>query len=327
MSGEGGWTVATERVRVPTSPKLLTPEDKSEKFKQEASSKGAIQYKISFDDIPPLNRIPSSVLKDGYVEGSVLNIVGVPGSGKSRYFIQECIELNNKGLDCLYLYNESAKPKFDAYIKKVCDELNITDDRKLSHISWVDMSKFVLQTADYESIKIFMKRVWAAQVNYWLQNVSNPTLVVVDSFSNICRKFVPQMWVGFESMNDSFREVFDEAKKPVVTALIHQKSGSHWERNDDSVVGGMGLIHEGDVSMVFKSQHTNNWDAKRYGVNEGMMLRTLMITKDRYSAGEFTETQIILKDGKLLLGHTLMELVNGVSEQQANNEDGAVNWK
>jgi predicted ATP-dependent serine protease len=326
MAEEGGWAVSEQAVRVPKSPQLITPEQKAESFKKEADSKGAIQYTMSFDNIPPLNRIPSSVMKDGYVEGSVLNVVGVPGSGKSRFFIQECIELNNKGLDCLYLYNESAKPGFDLYFKQICEQLNITDDRKLSHIKWADMSKFTLNSADYDSIKIFMKRVWAKQVEYWLQTVNNPTLVIVDSFSNICRKYVPQMWVSFEAMNDSFKELYQEHKKPIVTAIIHQKSGSHWERDDDSVVGGMGLIHEGDVSMVFKSKHTNNWDAKRYGVNEGMMLRTLMITKDRYSAGEFTETQLLLKDGKLVLGHTLMELVNGVSEQEMNNKDGAVEW-
>jgi KaiC/GvpD/RAD55 family RecA-like ATPase len=280
--------------------------------KPETSSKNKdvfpVQYKYDRKIVKPVQRLESSVLPQGYVRSSHIGLIGVPGAGKSRFALQEILLAGQKGHDCLYLYNESSRDHFDNYIAKVADELKVSiSDR----ITFCDMSEFILKIASYEGIESFFQRIWVQQVKYWLPQVKNPGFVAVDSFSNVARRYIPQMWESHQSFIDGLTALYstlDASKRPV-TLEVHQKSGSSYERDNDSVVGGFGLIHQLDTNIVFTFKNINNWDSKRYGIREGKKAYFMHIPKDRLGSGEFEQTQVVIKDGKMMLGNTIGNMV------------------
>ncbi len=273
-------------------------------------------YHIEFDKIISPRRISSSILKSGYVEGTFILLIGPPGTGKSRFAIQECIK--SAPYNSLYLYNESVRPKFDSYIKNICDQMSITSNSDLSHVTFCDMSSFLLRTADYDSIKNFAQRVWAGTVDQWLlKGTVRPAFVVIDSISNIGRRYIPQLTILNKDLTESLVEVYRKRNVNPVTIFVHQKSLSPRENNTDSVVGGYGLVHEGDMSIVLKLHDVSRWDADRYGWPEGQMIHTMQIAKDRYSLADFKESMIFInKDGMLQLGTSIQELTTDVKENK-----------
>jgi len=282
-----------------------------EKRKSQSSQFPSI-YHIDLNNIPEIHRVKSSILKDGYAEGTVVLLIGPPGTGKSRYAIQECLLSSGHSL---YLYNETVKIKFDYFVSSICKQMGLNS---INNVSFCDMSKFLLKTADYDSIKIFASRVWAGVVDEWLSNLKqDPSFVVIDSVSNIGRRYIPQLAVFNKDLIESLFDVYHKHNVKPITFMIHQKSLSPRENNTDSVVGGYGLVHEGDMSVILKLHDVSRWDADRYGWPEGLMIHTLQIAKDRYSISNFNESVIsINKNGRLELGDTLYSHVVAVNENK-----------
>ena len=263
------------------------------------------QYKFDRQQVKPLKRIESSVLPNGYIRGTHIGLIGVPGCGKSRYAIQEVLLAAKKGYDCLYLYNESSRPHFDNYIMKIADELKVEIS---SHITFADMSEFILKIADYQAIENFFDKMWVQQARYWLTQVKNPGIIAVDSFSNIGRRYIPQLFESHQAFITGLTDLYSEIPNPPITLEIHQKSGSNYDRDTDSVVGGFSVVHQLDMTLVFKMKDINVWDAKRYNMKEGTLHYFLQCTKDRFSLGDFEQTEILLKNGKLELGRTTEDI-------------------
>jgi len=288
--------------------------------KKKLSVELPLLYRINFSEVETPARVDSSILESGYVEGTFVLLIGPPGTGKSRFALQECIaaSMSPSPKDSLYLYNETVKIKFDSFVKTICEKMQIRDDSDLSHITFCDMSKFLLRTADYDSIKNFAQRVWAGTVEQWLnQKKRNPAFVVIDSISNIGRRYIPQLTVLNKDLTEALVDVYKKHNVKPVTFFIHQKSLSPRENNTDSVVGGYGLVHEGDMSIILKLHDVNRWDADRYGWQEGQMVHTLQIAKDRYSTTDFKESIVFInKRGFLQLGQNIHAMHEEVKENK-----------
>ncbi|MHB8153376.1 MAG: P-loop NTPase family protein, partial [Bacillati bacterium] len=260
-------------------------------------------YKIRFNEVQELRRVPTSILPEGYVTGINVGLIGPPGTGKSRFALQEAMVASSKGKDSLYLYNESVKKRFDAFIKLTADQLGFTESQ-LQNITFCDMTRNPLTTADYNSMQTVAERIWIQNVRYWVDNMATkPTFIFLDSYSCISRRYVPQMSIFFGYIINGLQDYFAEAGIEPVVFTIQQKSQSSRELNDDSVVGGFGINHTLDMEVVLKRYDVDRWIADRYSIPEGTQLHTLSIPKDRYSEKEYSERVIVLdrKDGRLKL--------------------------
>lgn len=266
------------------------------------------QYHPDRKAIKPLQRIASSLFKYGYVAGTFQGFIGVPGAGKSRLAIQELYSLANKGYQCLYLYNESSRHHFDNYIDKITKEIGF--DFENPNVTLCDMSDQIQKTASYESIETFYDRFWVQQTKHWLEQVKNPGIVVTDSFSNIGRRYIPQLWEAHQSYINGLTELITPLEKKPVFIEVHQKSGSSYERDNDSVTGGFGLTHQLDANIVFTCRKiSDKWASERYGIPEGKQFYSIHITKDRFQEEPFEETQVVIKDGKMILRDKISEIV------------------
>jgi len=258
-------------------------------------------YKYSDDIVREPKAIPSSVGILKYPEGAFVSLLGLPGCGKTYFSIQECITASVDGKSSLYLHNESDRTTFPIVVKNIMNSMELTSD-DLKYIDFVDMTNIQLGSADYRTIELFAKNMWAKKVKYWIEHVarSKPAFVVIDSFSKIGRRYIPQMFYLSEKLIEALRNVYNETKTFPVTILVHQKSGSHYERYDDSVVGGMGIVHETDVTIVLNLYHVDRWMVRDFpSLKLGSNLYTMKIVKSRIVSNPYDEFIVIIEDGKL----------------------------
>lgn len=284
-----------------------TSEERQNDTRRSLSDAFQKQYQINFNDVQPLKRINSTIIPEGYVTGINIGLIGPPGTGKSRFALQEAMLASAAGKDSLYLYNESVKRRFDALIKMTAEQLHLNESQ-LQHITFCDMTRNPLTTADYNSMQTVADRVWIQQIRYWVEHTAtNPTFVIIDSYSYISRRYVPQMSIFFGYLINGLQDYYTSQGIEPITFTIQQKSQSSRELNDESVVGGFGINHALDMEIVLKRYDVDRWIADRYGVSEGTQLHTLSIPKDRYSEKEYMERTIILdrKDGRLKLGDAI----------------------
>lgn len=267
-----------------------------------------VQYKYKESEVKELQRVESSLFTKGYARGTFNGIIGPPGTGKTRLMIQEVVSSSARGENSLYLYNEFIRPNFDVTINRIVKDMNFNDN-DLEHVTWCDMSSYDLGVADYDSIKSHMKRWWVQQVQYWLDHLDGePAFVVIDSFSAVCRRFIPQMWIAHADLLEGLADVYATRSVKPVTLLVHQKSQSYKEVNNDATVGGYGIVHELDATIVLRMRDVDRWDADRYGFKEGTMAHSVMVTKDRYG-DPFEERMVHIDKGKMILGEKLDDLI------------------
>jgi hypothetical protein len=294
-----------------------TPEQIAAGIKQDSGGSGIKKhFQFSFSEEVSLKRIPSSILKSGYVAGTIGGLIGPPGTGKTRFVLQEAIMAGlHDSADSFYAFNETVDTKFKYTIKRLANELGVTSDSDMKHITFWDCVRQQLATAEYLSMESIAGRIWVQNVRYWLEHecIGNPRFVIFDSFSNISRRYTPQTPIFHQYLTHQLAEMYEEMKVEPITLMIYQKSQSERELNTDSVYGGYGVNHEIDFELLLKLYKVNVWDARRYGWTEGTNVHTLAIPKDRYPEEEFMERVLKLEKGKLVLGDTVDSYV------QANN--------
>jgi KaiC/GvpD/RAD55 family RecA-like ATPase len=287
-----------------------SPEQETENAKETAKSPFKPHYSLSFTGPVEIPRLASSLFPDGYGEGAFVALAGVGGCGKSRLALQEAFFHAREGNDVLYIYNESEQSKFDMYATKIAREVGVISEDQIRKVKFWDVTELQLGTANYAAMESFAERVYVKNVKYWLENeATSPVLVVFDSFSNICRQFVPQMPIFHQYITHGLTSIYSEHHVTPVTLIIHQKSLSPREAHTDSVVGGYGINHEGDMTILFKVYDVDVWGERNFGWKQGTKHYTACITKDRYQRSEFPETEVILKNGQLTLASTIANRV------------------
>jgi len=257
--------------------------------------------------IPKVDTVPSSIFSFGYPKGSILSITGVAKSGKTTFALQEAMSLAMEGHDVLYIYNESPRSRFMKIAHQRRKEMGISTS-ELKHFTFFDMHGVRLQGAQFNSIDKFITSFLINPIQGWLKKRRSPGMVVVDSFTKAIRTYPAQAYYAAQSLTGQLHKMFDALKKYPVVFLINQKSGDRENRNDESVLGGYGIVHECDGSIVLRLQYIGKWDAKDLGLEWGELLHTIQVYELR--DGDYDSDEYVIKkeDGILVLKEKVLEM-------------------
>lgn len=297
------WGDKDQRTQVPDKPASAVVQHKVAGSRTAAGNR---YFKYRDRDVTRANMVRSSILS-GYSEGSIINLVSVPKAGKTTLAMQECMMASVLGGRCLYMFNESPRWAFTRIIRKNKDSLGLSE-ADISNIYFCDMVDESLNVAQYKAIEEYMTRVWVGTIKFWLQQVKNPQYIVIDSFSEIVRKYIPQAYHALKYFTDELNKVLFEQKKFPVILLINQKSGGARERDDETVLGGYGLVHKTDGSVLLRLREMDRFMAERYNLRDGTLLHTIQVVEMRDVDYDTTEYVLIRKNGALTLGKALHEL-------------------
>lgn len=281
-------------------------------------------FKFRVSDVPKLRLVRSSILK-GYPPGSIINLVSVPKAGKTTFALQEVMLASVLGGESLYMINESTKDRFQQIIKRHARELAITE-KDVGRVMFCDMVDESISVPQYGAIESYMVRVWCGTIEHWLTRVKNPQFIVIDSFSEIVRKYIPQAYVAMKYFVDGLNSVMIKHKKYPAVICVNQKSGGKWERDDESVLGGYGIVHKTDASVVLRIRHVDKWDADRYGLDIGSIVHTIQTVEMRDVDVDSQEHILVKKDGALQIGPTFSELSAKVEKLRGAENGKTGTW-
>jgi len=258
---------------------------------------------------------------EGYIEGSIVSLLGSPKTGKTTFALQECIHASRTGFDSLYIYNESPRYRFMSIVMKKMKMMGL-GELDLSRITMCNMNGEVLRSANYDNIDHYVRRAWAGKMRYWLEHYAKrPRFVVIDSISKVGRVYVPQLFKVMEVLCDEIINIMSSMKKYPVVLILHQKSGGYWEKFGDSVVGGAGLIHETDTTVVLKRLDINKKLSDDTGLRWGSRVYTVTVDSRDIDCSPF-ERVLKMDKGYVTAEKPLFEVV------QSNNRgySGKQGW-
>ena len=116
------------------------------------------------------------------------------------------------------------------------------------------------------------------------------------------------------------KEAFYKLHKYPVVLAINQKSSSFDKRDDESVLGGLGIVHDVDGSIVIRSEIVDQWKNKQLGLPQGTKIRFIRIEDIRMAQADTTEHLYVMeKDPKtgaleLKIGETIEKLKSIVNK-------------
>ncbi len=306
--------------------------DKGLEIKQEQS----VKYKRPSDDVgfhqfaPPKDlpdvfekRFIKSTIEGmnevlegkGYPPGSVISFVSVPKLGKTTMAIHEAINMAVRGDDVLYIYNESIQREFMRIVDKHRQDLGISRDAISNwHLTFLDRHSKSPESANYGSIEKFVQSFLLNPMKGWLEKHDNPKLIVIDSLTKFIRKYPAQAFVFVEKLMYGIKEMMDDLNKYPVVFAINQKSSTFDKRDDESVLGGLGIVHDMDGSFVIRGEIVDKWLADETGLQRGSLLRIFRVQEIRLANADSRErifSRLPTGDGhiKLSIGETLDETV------------------
>jgi KaiC/GvpD/RAD55 family RecA-like ATPase len=305
MSWGGGMTTTEKPLGFKPVERGTRKVTETEYAKQKYYRKTGEFHQFKLEEVPDRG-IVSSSLFEGYAAGSIVSVIGAPKTGKTQFCIQECAMASSAGYDCLYMYNESPRIRFMSIVAKKIKDMKLGEN-DLKGITFANMHGEILGSAGYAAIEAYISRTWVGKVEQWLRNARKPRFVVIDSISKIGRQYIPQLFKVAEVMCSGLANVMDDTGKYPVVLIIHQKSGGYFEKFDDSVVGGAGLVHEGDGVMVFKRYDINRKLASDTGLRWGDKLYSMQIDSRDIDVTPF-ERVVRIIDGKMKAFEGLHEL-------------------
>lgn len=226
-------------------------------------------------------RMHKSSLLGDIPEGTFVSFVGVGKSGKTTACIQEAMKVSSRGEDVLYIYNESSEQKFMRTVERHRKECNISM-KQMEHITFQNARSRILGSANYQQITHFIGRHYVKRMEEWMLRSKKPKLIILDSFSRIVRKYVPQSVHTMQTLADGMEELMERLKSYPLVILVNQKSGGHYEAQDESVMGGYGITHELDSNIVFRKREITPYMSERYrNMKPGTLIHTVQITEMR----------------------------------------------
>ena len=306
LSGWGSETVTKE-----TSPQFKPVERGRKVTQQEFTNQKRAEDRGEFFKIEDVKLIKKEVVKssvlEGYAAGSIVSVIGAPKAGKSTLSLQETIQASREGYDCLYFFNESPKVRFADIVRRRMAQMKV-GDTDLSNLTFCNVYGEVLGSASYASIDAYMIRFWGGKIRYWIARAKKPRFIVIDSISKVGRVYVAQLFKMMETFCGDVVNAMDEFKKYPVVLLIHQKSGGFWEKYDDSVVGGAGLIHETDSTVNIRKYEVNKKMSVETGFKWGSRFYTIQVDTRDIDCPQ-NERVLNFTDGYLKVGLGLEEAV------------------
>ena len=250
-----------------------------------------------------------------YPRGSIINMVSIPKCGKTTLALQDSILLSKLKKDVLYFYNESPRYRFMNIANEIRNNLNVSI-QDLNTMTFLDAHGLVLKSANFDSIKKFVDVFVIKQIEYWLEHVNNPTMIVIDSLSKFCRTYPAQAYYFAQCFTGEMWKMMAKHDKYPVVLCINQKSGGRWERDDETVLGGYGILHDMDGSILLRLRQIDKWSAKDFGMAQGSLIHTIQTIEMRGMDVDTDERLLIKENGRLKLGCTIDELIaEGGAEQ------------
>lgn len=269
--------------------------------------------------------IKSSIFAEGYPAGLMLNIVGPPKAGKTIFCLQEAIEASVRGEDVLYITNERGREYFDLTIDKARNRLGYSVGN-LKNIEFVDKSEVISKVAQLNAIEQFMQSRYIRPIEDHLYKF-NTKMIVIDSLSKAIRTFPAQAYWAVQMFIRGVKDAMIRTGKRPVVLIINQKSGGGNQRNDETVLGGYGCVHDMDGNIVLRMNPVDKWLARDTGLRIGSILHTVQIMEIRDTDADTDERFIEMKDGRLVVGDTMWEVYakNLIENSILNSDATTVN--
>ncbi len=264
--------------------------------------------------------IPSSIFNFGYPQGSIISLTGVAKAGKTTFALQESMVLSaTEGYDVLYIYNESPTVRFMKIAHEHRKKMGFSID-ELKKFTFFNMHGSVLSTAKFEGIDKFIQAFLVNPIIGWANKRNNPGMVVIDSFTKIIRTFPAQAYYAAQSLTGQLHKKFSEIKKYPVVLMINQKSGDRENRNDESVLGGYGIVHETDGSIVMRLQYIDKWNARDLNLKWGSIIHTIQVYEMRDGDYDNEEYMLLMEEGTLVLGDRISDIYIKSMEARKNEQ-------
>lgn len=206
----------------------------------------------------PLNGIPSL---------SVMNIVGIPDTGKSVLAQQFALTQINQGKSVLFVTTESpARHTYSSIIKKA-KVLGVDKDKVKENLYIVDVSTDWKLREDLNELINTMKYVYD-------ESKSNNSMVRITIIDSVTGLFEDK---EFKARN-TVRALYNLMKKYYQTAMFISQKRSIQELDSAESAGGLAISHIVDGTIVMSKKVINSrQDESLYKVEIGNVLRTIRI--------------------------------------------------
>ncbi len=215
----------------------------------------------------PLNGLP-------YL--SVINITGIPDTGKSLFGEQFALIQASLGYKVLFVTVESPAEFLYTSFKMKSKFLNLDFDKIEENIFVIDVSKNDLFRENHKYLLETMEFVIKEK---------KTTITVIDSITGL-----------YEHKEVMARQIvrlfYNFLKKYKQTAILISQKRSSQSSDSAEAAGGLAVAHIVDGTIVFdKKVIENKWDSNLYNLPLGSVLRTLRIDGCRITSHD-TKTYV-----------------------------------
>jgi len=252
--------------------------------------------------ITEINESTGEIIKKplgGYPFGSVMNITGLPDTGKSLMAEQFAVTQAAEGWPVIFVTVESPAEYIARGLELRAKGLGIDWLEIEDRIAIIDVAS---NDTLRENVKELSRTISDAMKIFKPKPAKN---VVIDSITGL-----------FEHMEVMARKIvrvlFNTMKNLRVTALfISQKRSSHEEESAEAA-GGLAVSHIVDGTIVLsKKLITHKWETETFRLPLGNVLRTLRIDGCRLSGHDSnTHVMRITETGIVEVGPTLAEYIS-----------------
>ena len=205
----------------------------------------------------------------GIPNQSIINLTGIPDTGKSLLVEQFAVVQANSGNKVLFVTVESPAYFLTNSVKIKCDYLNFDFNKVAKNIVIIDASaNSELRENPKALIDTMAEAIKSKKIK----------VVVIDSITGLY-EHKEIMARGIVRMFYNFLKKFQQ------TGLIVSQKRSAQRAESSEAAGGLAVAHIVDGTIVIdKKLIENNWDAKLYKLPIGSVLRTIRIDGCRLCA-------------------------------------------
>lgn len=237
---------------------------------------------------------PKKVILGGIPYRAVINITGIPDTGKSLLVEQFAVKQASLGYPVAFITVESPAPFVSTGLYQRAAAMNIEREAVDENIILIDAAS---STRLRDDVDILLDTLAYTIREYGVKNV------VIDSVTGLfeAREMLARNIV---------RKLFNFLKKWGQTALLVSQKRSAHEETSAEAAGGYAVSHILDGTIVLSKKVITPRDARVFDIPVGDVLRTIRIDGMRL-CGHDTKTHVleITETGLVRVGPPLSELI------------------